>query len=180
VKVHINSEQLNSVKLALTGIKNGYPKVMTRALNKTISGVRTDESKEVRADLNLKSAYVNAAITTQKASWTNLTARTDAKSKPVGLINFSGTKQNAKGVSVKVKKKNRRSTLKHAFIQTAKNAKNVFWREGKPRYPIDRLTGPRITDILAKKEIIGRVEDKAGVRLKTNIDYELTRVLKAL
>jgi len=88
--------------------------------------------------------------------------------------------------------------IRHAFIAWAKNAENVFWRtytgpRAKPRigfayakmprayrFPIERLTGPRIQDIYADPPIFNGVIQKAGDRMKSNLDHELSYELSKL
>jgi hypothetical protein len=180
--IKINTSSARTMLLELS--KAATP-ALVRALNKTLTGVRTDKSTVIREDLNLSKRYVDQQIAITRASNTRPEGRVTTRSKPVGLINFTGTRQVTKGVSVKVKKYGTRSILKHAFIATANNAQNVFWRArigGKlvARLPIERLTGPRLTDNLSRPEVIAEVEKKAGARLDTNlaheIDYEISRL----
>ena len=183
MKVEIDQQDLRKVKSMLVHIRDNVKPVQARAINRTLTGIKADVSTAIRADLNLKKQYVDKHITTSKASSRSLLAGVITKSTPIGLINFTGVKQNKKGVSVKVKKSAKRSTLKHAFIQRAKNATNVFRRaveNGKrvARFPIERLTGPRLTDNLSKDEIIKPIEAKAGERLIKNIDHEISRELQ--
>ncbi|KKK76338.1 hypothetical protein LCGC14_2864700, partial [marine sediment metagenome] len=42
MEIQIDESQLRDVQTMMTGIKDGYPKVLTRAVNKTLTGVRTD------------------------------------------------------------------------------------------------------------------------------------------
>ena len=46
-RIEINKQDLAKVESAMTGIKNGYKKVLVRSLNKTITGVRTDAVREI-------------------------------------------------------------------------------------------------------------------------------------
>lgn len=199
MQVEINSVDFENAKKMLSGVKNAAARVQTVAINKTLSGVRTDVSAEIRSDLNIAKKYVDKNIVTSKASFAKPSGSVVTRSKPIGLINFTGTKQIKKGVSVKVKKMGKRTVLKHAFIAVIKNANNVWWRKKIPgdskqfrpdfpygrlpkmyRLPIHRLTGPRLTDRLAQAPVIKSVEVKAGDRLIKNYDHELSRELAKL
>jgi hypothetical protein len=185
----LSETDLLATHAMLLGIKDGTLKVQVAAINKTLDGVRTDAVQEVYDDLNLTKTRIRKDFTINRSSAAFPTGRIFARGKPVGLISFSGTRQVKKGVSVMVKRAGARSVVKSAFIQTAKNARNVFRRAlvsaGPPlvrvsRYPIERETGPRIEDILGRDAVLARVRQKAGERLIKNIDYEASRLLATL
>jgi hypothetical protein len=114
-----------------------------------------------------------------------------AKGKPIGLISFSGTKQLKSGfVSFKVHRKEPTTKLRHAFIARATGNDHVFerldwgkrpFRPGFPyavlphkyRFPLERLTGPRIEDDYSQKLIIDPVSIMAANRLTKNVDSQI-------
>ena len=191
MKVEVNRTDIAAVKLMMGGIKNGYPKVMTRALNKTTTNVKTHAVKETGKTLNLKAGRIRQDFKIQKASWSNLSGSVKATGKPVGLISFIGTRKLKSGVSVKVLKNKPRVKLKHGFIATANRAKNVFQRQYKGprkkvkpgfpyaklprhmRFPVERLTGPRIEDVYVKPTVFGPVIKNADYRLMFNLNNEI-------
>lgn len=198
MEIRVDTKDLKSVEKSLSRLKGSVPKVQIRALNKTLTGVKTDKSAAIREDLNLKKKYVGGHIKVYKAGGGKVGGRVSTTSKPVGLINFTGTRQIRKGVSIKVKKKGARKIISHAFIAAAKGSKQVFGREFKGtrkafkpgfpyaalprsyRYPIRRMAGPRLTDNLGKPAVIKKIEIRAGDRLIKNIDHEVTRELAKL
>jgi hypothetical protein len=182
MQITINSA---SMKALLDGLKPVITPTLVRAINKTLTGIKTDKSTMIREDLNLPKTYVDQHIVINKAEKTWPEGRVTTRSKPVGLINFTGTRQAIKGVSVKVKRYGTRSIIPHTFIATAHNAENVWWRSKIGgvrvwRLPIERLTGPRLTDNLSRPEVIGEVEKKAGDRWDANMEHELEWELSKL
>ena len=183
---NISQTDLLRLKALLSDIKNGAKKVTATSINKTLAGVQTDAVQEVYDDLNITKTRIRQDFKITRASYENPRGGVRATGKPVGLMSFSGTVQRAKGTSVKIKRAAQRTIIKHAFIATAKNARNVWWRALKAggekgsrvaRLPIERLEGPRIEDILAKPEVNARVMAKAGERFVKNFDYETQRIL---
>jgi len=101
-------------------------------------------------------------------------------------------------VSVKVKTSSSRTVIKHAFIASAKGTVNVFQRRHKTgagkydpkipygrlpkkyRLPIDRKTGPRITDHLGKPAVFKKIQEQAAARYVKNVDHELSWELSKL
>ena len=134
MEIKIDESQFRDVQRMLVGIKNGYPKVLTRATNNTLSGVKTDAKKEIAKDLNLSQKRIAEDFKIRKMSFNRLTGQIDSVGKPVGLASFIKTKQKKKGVSVKVKKAGKRSIIKHTFLanvrgKTEKSDKlHVFYR----------------------------------------------------
>jgi len=176
----ISTADLIKLHLLLNDIKNGPRTVTVRAINSTLAGVRTDAVDEVYKVMNLTKTRIRKDFKVTKANAAVPKGKVTASGKPVGLASFSGTAQRAKGTSVKVNRLGQRTIIKHAFIAEIKNAKNV-WRRifipGGPRgkrvarLPIDRLTGPRIEDIIAKPAVMSVVMAKAGARFAANIDH---------
>lgn len=194
--VQISKSDIAATKVMMSAIKNGFPKVMTRALNKTTGNVQTHANKEIRKNLNLKAARVKQDFRFQKASWSDLMAFVKATGKPVPLIDFVETRQISGGVSVKVKKNKRRVKLKHAFVARMKSGHvGVFARkEGakyatgkkaripqtqyakmpkKYRLKIVELTGPRIEDEFSHPSVFDPVMKNADHRLRFNLNNEI-------
>ncbi|MCK9324585.1 MAG: phage tail protein [Bacteroidales bacterium] len=197
ITVEMDKAQLAKVEFMLAGIEGGTAKVLMRAINNTLSGVQTDLNKETRKILNITASRIKKDVTISKATSTRLCAQVSSAGRPVGLTNFTGTKQRAKGVSVSVRKDTPRSIIRGAFIAKGLNDnEHVFWRKwhsyknpvnskivyaklpAKYKLPIKTLYGPRIQDIQGQTEVIEPVQAAAGVRLRTRIDHELTYFLR--
>jgi hypothetical protein len=196
--IELDKAALAEVKVALAGVENGASRVLSRAINKTLDGVRTDSVNEIAKDITPKKSVIRGTFTVKKTTVSNLEGRTSSKGKPLGLIHYQARKTK-KGVSVKVKRNGKRSVIPGSFIAKAKGAENVFWRQYKgprgkvrpgfqygvlPKYPyrlpIERLTGPRVPDIMDKPEVMAAILAAADIRLDKNlsnqIDYELSRL----
>jgi hypothetical protein len=205
---------LARVKNTLGLIKKNVDPVIYRSINKTIGTNRTLTMAKVHADLNLTKTYIrNKGFKVKGGNWMQLKAGPGrlrgqywSKGKPIGFINFEGTKQLKNGkVSVKIKRKGERFYLEHAFIAKAKGALNVWEREPsarggraptktrkqyagfmekaygrKWRLKLHRMAGPRIPGIMAKPTVLKPIELHAVVTLQKNIDsllaYELSKL----
>lgn len=196
IAIRIDKSQLDDVKRIAYGIKNGHIKVMTRAVNKTMTGIRTDAVQEIYNVLNLTKKRIRRDFAIRKMTWSSPEARIVSIGKPVSLTTFSGTREVKSGVSVKVKRTGSRKIIKRAFIEATKGgSKQAFWREyqgprtmfrpgvsyarlpRKYRYPIRRLTGPRIQDIYDDPMVMNKVMKKADDRLSKNLDRETAYLL---
>lgn len=198
--IKLNQADLANVRLVLSGVKNGAEKVITRSINKTLTGVASTTKKQIAVHYNLTQKKIGENLKTFKASFSNLSGSVQSKGKPLSLTSFGGTRQVLKGVNVKVLKEKPKTLLKHAFVQTAKNSSQVFWRkrEGfasgipsrkgfpygrlpkKYRYPMIRLTGPRVEDEFAKPRTIDAVTKYGGDRIVVVMEQELSFELSKL
>ncbi|SEM79033.1 Prophage minor tail protein Z (GPZ) [Syntrophus gentianae] len=199
IRISIDPIDQARVRKLLSGMKNIGERVLSRSLNKTITGVKTDASTEIRQELNAKKAAVDETFTLNKATIKKLSASIVSTGKPLALIDFVGTRQTNKGVSVLVKKTGARKIITGAFITTLKEGhKGVFWRNWHGvkrtkstkikygalpktyRLPMSERFGPRVPDILGNDSVMGTVLKKASDRLHTNIESELNYELGKL
>jgi len=128
IQIYINQDDVAKVKTMMAGILDGATKVMVRALNLTLTGVKTDASTEIRNIITAKKSTVDATFKTSKATATKLSATFQSTGRPLPLIAYS-VNQTQKGVSVQVRKDKPRKVLAGAFIATIKSGhKGVYWR----------------------------------------------------
>lgn len=123
-KVEIDKSDLLAAQALLAGVKNGYPKAMSRALNAGLSTSAVESRRKVQEIVTAKTKYVNRAFVQNKATYGKLTASLVAAGTPLPMIAYD-VRQTARGVSVKIEKAGTRSLLKHAFISIMKNVTKI-------------------------------------------------------
>lgn len=204
IQLQIDQRSLDASKLVMAQLNGVFGKVVSRAINKSLVSVRAAATDEIAKDLNLTKTKIRESFTLKNATQADASGFVTSRSKPIPLIEFSGTRALARGgVSVQVKKTGTREKLLHAFIATMRSGhRGVFERretiyQGKPwrknvnyaalakmgvieSLPIDQLYGPRITDEYAKGPVLAVVQAKADEvytkNLEHELDYELSRV----
>jgi len=197
LSISINQADLLKVEAMLSGIKNAVPRVISRSVNKTLVGVRTDSVREIGKVITPKAKVIRKSFKVYRATISNLSAKVRSKGKPLGLIHFRA-RQIKRGVSLQVKKKKARSVIPHAFIRTVKGAKNVWMRyyygprrprkpgrkygamPKKYRLPMYRMAGPRVPDIMSNKPVMRAIQEKADKRLDKAFNHELEFMLSRL
>lgn len=113
----------------LSDIKGAAPRVAMRAINKTMTGTKTDASSAIRAIITAKKSAVDETIKITKATENNPTAYIASTGRPLALMNYS-SRQTKKGVSVQVRKDRPRKVVAGAFMATMKSGhKGVYWRK---------------------------------------------------
>lgn len=127
--ISINEMDRLAVEKMLAGLKGVGTRVTVRAVNKTLSGVKTDASAAIRAEVTAKKAAVDDTFKISKASEANPSAYIASTGKPLALIDYSARQTN-KGVSVQVRKDHTRKVVPGTFIDAMKSGhKGVFWRK---------------------------------------------------
>jgi hypothetical protein len=119
--IRIDANSLAGVQLMLSGVKNGYPRAMSRAINKGLATARVEARKKVQEEVTVSTKYVNRAITEEKATYTKLTGCVEAKGdKGLPLVAYEHSQTN-KGVMVRIDRGGNRTLWPGAFEATMKN-----------------------------------------------------------
>jgi hypothetical protein len=196
----IEAGRLEELREQLRYTRGGVSKVVERSLNRTIRGVRTDASREIRADVTIKDRFVKQTFRLHLASAKKgvLSAAIESRGGPVSLVAYD-TRQTKRGVSVKVNRQGGREVIPHAFkavvygnepaiyrrkIHTVRGGYSQLRREPrkrspgqyaqmprKYRFPVKKLFGPSVPSIFRREDVMARIKAKAQQRLET----ELTR-----
>ncbi|MFA5458256.1 MAG: hypothetical protein WC119_10145 [Synergistaceae bacterium] len=192
-EIKVDQQQLDDAKRIFSGFPEIQNKVHYRALNKAMTGVRTDmttASEKVLAVEDKK--QIKDVITIKKASLNSPSANVKGTGKPIELSKYVA-QQMSMGVMVKVLWGKPASLIKHAFLSRMKTGhRGVYWREkretvkpfrpGVPygklpkkyRFPIKQLYGPSVADSLKRPGILDGVIDKSHDRLHDAYDNILS------
>jgi hypothetical protein len=185
IRIQLNRADVDSLRELMSALDApSRAKALTRALNKTAKGVRTDISREIRARVNIKAKDVKDGIKLWLANTNRPSVRITIKGTRRRLVLF-GARQTKTGVSVQVYKAQGRKIIPHAFINRGKKTgrEDVFWRvkggNGKlvGRYPIVTKFGLALPEAFewTSREV---VEAQARERLKKNLEHEIDYLLQ--
>lgn len=186
LSVKINPADIRNVKSMLDGVKNGAPKVLSRSINKTLTGVKTDAAKELYKTMNMNQAKIKKGFKIENSTFSKLTGKFESRGKRISLMDFSGTRQTKKGISVKVRRDGSRKVVRYGFFSNGSAWRRKYKGAKKPvnqniaygalpkkyRLPIERLTAPGVEDYLKDDRTMKPVLEKAGERLSKNLTHE--------
>ena len=202
--VSLDKSSLNRARLMLYGIKSGFPKAFSRALNKTVNNTKTEMVKLVRRDYNYKAAAVRKRITVSKATYANLSASVKSTGNNVHMTDIAGTRQTKKGVSVNVKKSTGIKLIPRAFKAPGQRSGRdiIFRRPGNPRGQhetlfgrygpqgsggklgsrarLDTFSAPHPEIVYNTPENWAELQKAADKKLATNFSHEVDVVLKGI
>jgi hypothetical protein len=163
-----------------------FPVAGSRALNRLSRMVRTEASREIRKDYNLKKSEVDKTMTILPAAKDRLYVRILARAARIKLYAF-GARQNKPAPATVVVKRGRRHTLRHTFIAKMKSGHvGVFLRKNKKDVnkkkhglPIRELTGPSPADLFGSSHMRRHLDNFVSLEfpklLLQNIKHVLGR-----
>jgi aspartokinase len=174
-------------------------KVHQQALNKTMTGVRTDMARAAQKEVTAKYGKLLETVTIKKATVNDSSAyvKSTGKRMPLGYFLTSQTKQ---GIRVQVYKDKSAKVLRHAFYLKSKDGsyKDVVWRkwhgESRPvkagfaygalpkqyRLPKIKRYSVSTPDALKRPGVLQEVIKQAGERLHTEYDRVLDNEMRKL
>ena len=154
------------------------PKAAARALNRTLTNVRTVSRRKVAKGMGQKQKAIKGQFKMIKASRNRLIGLLRTTGNPIPLIEFKSPKQFKKGV--KVTFAGERQLMENAFIATMPSGRTgIFRRQTKKRLPIRELFGPSVPAWFATREVNKAMEDTANENWPQNfardLDFFLSR-----
>lgn len=190
--IRIDDSQIRELESLFSGI---LPRELTKAKRTALSRTRRGAKKRVSTLIRDRGEVrynIPARRAKQLIRVTSL--RNDAffvigSNKPLSLTSFTGTRdliRSGRGVSVAIRK-GERARIATGFIRQPKGGPQVFRREfvsgqrGQQvaRYPIKRLVGPSIANMMnrndAESDLADFLQDRFDRELKGAIRYALQR-----
>jgi hypothetical protein len=208
-ELSVDAQQMADVRSMVSGIANGYEVVMKNAINRTLSTVQTQAVARIANELNLTAARIKQDFWILNATLARTGGGVYSKGAPIGLVSYGAQQTGSvksgitKDLKVKVKKASGYKTIKHAFFATtththAGKVVNVYWRkyhgrrspwnprkaynrlQNEYRFPLERLTGPRIQDIYAGNTVFDPVTIQAQTLFVQRVDDEVKELFRKL
>jgi hypothetical protein len=198
LEIKFDEKRLREIQKLLRDIPKAMPKVMYKALDRTVKSTRADIVKKIAAEVTLKQKVIKKSIKVEKPSYTRwltriilgLAARGIAAGRGLGrkagripLIYFDA-RQLKKGrgkLYYQVSKTGGKQTFTETplpFIQEMNTFRGVFRRVGKERYPVEHFYGPSIGGVFeGAAGIAAEVQESSGEKLPKNVDREIAFIL---
>ncbi len=179
ISLHIqcDQQQMARIEAQLQGVKNGAPRAMKRAINRTVTYGKTLSKKLIREEYTINAQAVTRATTTEKANSGSLHGVIRFRGRPKQLRNFSKRKTQ-KGVAVAVKKGSGRSLIPRSFIRTINSGPAILRRAGAARYPIEVLHGPSVPQMAGNVNVAPRIKTQVQKKLGERLEHEVGAILK--
>jgi hypothetical protein len=188
IQFSINRKQLREAERLLLDVKGAYPKVLKRAIKRSLQSGRTDISKAVRNEIVLHKRDVDARIALKFIDRGNVhsTGVITISRKPVTLRLYGAVQRRA-GVSVKVRKSEGRKILKHTFMHKSRTGRETVnerqFKSGVGGKRVGRLLiepryGPTVHGVFESNPLGARAVRDLGVVFERRLDHETSFELR--
>jgi len=163
----------------LLDIKNGVPRVLAPAINRSLSAGKTSVKREIRKTYAIKAKDIPATV--HNATRASLEGKLVIQQGMIDLNKFPFRPRQpntGRMLNVEVKRGKRRD-IPHGFVQRMPNSGYLgpFIRKGKARLPIRKLTTISAAIMAAQPSVVPVVEMVMTDTLDKRLDHELERVL---
>jgi hypothetical protein len=180
--ISIKIENLDQVKAELKDMPQKINTVLSRAVNRAVTNAKKNMSIEARKRYAVvKSGDIKASINDTKATPQHPFATIASKGKKIDLIDFKLTPKNLfkgqNGYKVQVLQSGG-TKIVPGFAASTKGNWGLFKRDGSARYPMSRLMGPAVPQMIENKEVIGAIEREAQAMLNKRITAEIAQALR--
>ena len=190
ISIDIDSRDLQRKIMFLQVVKNGAPRAISQAMNRTATGMKTDAMKEISGVYAVKGsqAKVRSLIAVQKASETHLTAGIRSRGRPLRSFyykhraNTNPGRRGGKSAFLQVKRAGGGGRLdgangnSKAFMATMPNGmRGIFRRNAKGK--LLQVWSPGVVQMLANEGVRGPVERNALKRFNTNLDQRIRHLV---
>jgi len=181
VEVKFDEAKLARIRKMLRAVPQGMPRVMSRGINRTATGARTEIARRIAAIVKIKQTAIKKGIKLTKATYRRWLANLNIYGKRIPLIEF-GARQLKAGVSYSIEKGGARKRIPSAFIQImpVSGHRGVFkrYRPTTKRLPIVQLFGPSVGTVFeGAGRIAAEIERETGKKLEKNIDDQIKLIL---
>jgi len=180
--IEINPADIARLKNDFYLMDAEVPVALSRAINHTLGKVNTEAAQQVYNVYSLTKTRIKQNFKVKKTTRANLTGHWRSSGDPVGLIRFNST-GNQRRATVIVMRGTARKTVTGGFIQLGNNNMQHIFRRAKVggavvgRYPLQRLTGPRIEDALSKPEAQQALQNTVDTSLMDRLEHEANYIL---
>lgn len=170
--INVSWDGLGAIRELLLRAAKVSPQATSRALNRTIDVARTNVTRALVSQTGLKFGRVRKATSVLRSSSTSLSAELRARDGYTSLRDF-GARQTKRGVSAAPW--GRRQVFDGAFIVKLYGG-HVYKREGRKRFPIQKLYGPAIPNEMVKGQSRQAFYRAVETELPKRLDHELGRL----
>lgn len=177
--ISIDADQIQRLKNMLKGAKPKVAQQLSIAINETQKKITVKASRAITEELAVKASVVKQKIKGKRATKGDLLAKVTVKASNRLSLREFGAKQNKRGVTYKISKTKGRKLIAGAFqgpkpgVVKISWRGNVFKREGKPRLPIVKRSGPSPWGVYVKSGKDPGIRKEARQILREQIERRI-------
>lgn len=166
------------VQQALAGIRNGAPRAAARAINRSITTLNAQASREIAKDVGLPVTQVKKSLRIIRARFESLVGSVEVTGRRIPIIAFAA-RQTRRGVTYRGRGGGRK-VIPGSFIATMRSGhEGVFRRRSKRRLPIIELLGPSLPKVAANAAIVATIRRIADEAMRKNLLAEVKFLIES-
>ena len=154
---------------------------LSRAVNRAVANVKSNISKQVRKKYLVKASDVKESLKITSATKSNPVAYVRSTGKRIDLSKFSLSPhalfKGEHDYYIQVRKDGGSKEIP-GFAAEAPSW-GLYRRTGKERYPISRLMGPAVPEMIGRPGIMRYIEEEGNKTLNKRLAHEVSRMLEA-
>jgi hypothetical protein len=185
VEIDIDARELQKLKKTLLGIKDGVPRVIVPAINRTLYAGQTTIKREVRKQYTIKYSDIPTKVhpANRDPSHGEAGGNVMVEQGMLELNKFAFTPRQPgtrRVMQVQVRK-GRRRPIPHGFTQRMPSSGYLgpFLRKGATRLPIKKLYTIGAPIMASQPTVAPEVAKVMGDTLDRRLDHEVERVLNS-
>lgn len=179
-RIEFDGNALLEARRRLSRIPGGVETAAARAVNRALTGARTEITRAVRERYTIRARDVRQSLSIKRA----------AKGRLEGEIISRGYKidLNASHFKVKPRADTTGNRQRHVTAEIIKGSPQtvergfifntqVFRRVGRSRLPIAKQTGPAVPQMLEQDEVLQKTSQALQERFVSRLDHEVKAIL---
>lgn len=179
--VRVDDRLFDQVQQRLGEFHRRAPNAIANALNRAASTIKSNASKKLRQEYNVKAGDIKETLAITKASGNNLGAVVLSTGGTIGLEKFKVSPKTVKPrrkspIKVAVKK-GPTKPLPGAFPADISGIK-IFRRKTNARLPIERLYGPSVPQMIDQEGIRDPLEQLGIETFHARLEHEIRRIVE--
>lgn len=179
IAVRLNG--LDETLLSLSSVQKELPGCISRALNRSLEMVKTEQVRRAVKKYNVKSSKILSTVNIFKSSNSTLEGKIISGGRSIGLDYFKLTPkkrlERRRTVQAEVKRTGLKS-IPNAFIAYRSGKLGAFVRTSESSFPIRRLVGPSAPQMLGNQSILDFLQGYTDEKFRIRLDHEIDRVMQ--
>lgn len=178
--ISVSWENVRELQKLMSDSPDKVNQVLARAVNRSVSTVKAAISRKVREKYLIKAADVKTSIDITKATADKPVAIVRSSGKKIDLTKFrvrpDMLKKGAHDYSVQILKGGGMKEVP-GFAAGGEHW-GLFRRTGAARYPITRLMGPAVPEMIGRPDVMEYIEEKGNEMLQKRIRHEIDYIMR--
>jgi hypothetical protein len=161
----------------LARIERGIPSATSRAINDGARFARTLTRRGIMTETGLPGKYITPSLRMAFAKPTNLVGGVGATAKNIPLIAYYRRAfKSGKGIAGETYSLGAVPPRAFYIQWRGSGNKGIYARAGRPRWPVRKVYGPPLTEVIVRKHIFQSLTGPVGDRYRTRLLHHFERI----